>query len=103
MWPFKNKNSEINWSLFFGNLPDSRKQKLIRECQKYDVNPYVDDVSENASDRNIMRGVASEAEIERRLMAKKAVCSANRANLISFFALLVALVSVGINLYEKCL
>lgn len=103
MWPFKKKNTDVDWNKFFKNSrPDSRKQKLIRECQEYDVTPYIDDPSENASGSNIMRGVASEAEIERRLVAKKAVYIANKANRIAFLAFLVALFSLGITLYEKC-
>lgn len=104
MWPFKKKHSGTDWSKFFDNdKSETRKQKLIRECQKYDVTPYVDDPSENASDSNIMRGVASEAEIERRLVAKKAVFSANRANVISLLAFLAALFSVGVSLCDKLL
>jgi hypothetical protein len=102
MWPFKKKNTDVNWSEFFENAElDSRKQELIRECQKYDVTPYIDDPSENASGSNVMRGVASEAEIERRLIAKKAMHSASKANYIALLALLVALFSLGISLFEK--
>lgn len=102
MWPFKQKNTDVDWSEFFKNSePDSRKQRLIRECRKYDVTPYVDDPSENAYGNNVMRGVASEAEIERRLVAKRAVFSANRANLIALLAFLAALFSLGVSLYEK--
>lgn len=104
MWPFKKKNTDVDWSEFFkSSEPESRKQRLIRECRKYDVTPYVDDPSENASGNNMMRGVASEAEIERRLVAKKAVFSANRANVIALLAFFAALFSLGVSLYEKFL
>lgn len=96
------KHTDVDWSEFFDDAgPSSRKQRLIRECQRYDVTPYIDDQSENASDSNIMRGVASEAEIERQLIAKKAVYSASRANCIASLALLIALLSLGVSLYEK--
>ena len=104
MWPFKLKNIDVDWNEFFKNSEsDSRKQRLLRECRKYDVTPYVDDPGENASGNNVMRGVASEAEIERRLIAKKAVFSANRANFIALLAFLAALSSLGVSLYEKFL
>lgn len=102
MWPFSTKNSETNWAEFIGSsISQSRKQRLIRECQKYDVTPYIDDVSEEASEHNIMRGVASEAEIERRIVAKKAVYNSNKANIIAVLALLMSLISLGVSLWGK--
>ncbi|MBT11027.1 MAG: hypothetical protein CMI02_03215 [Oceanospirillaceae bacterium] len=104
MWPLKKKNTDVDWSEFLkSSEPESRKQRLVRECRKYDVTPYVDDPCENASGNNVMRGVASEAEIERRLAAKKAMFSANRANIIAFLAFLLALFSLGVSLYENFL
>ncbi|WP_126760551.1 hypothetical protein [Pseudidiomarina salinarum] len=98
------KSNDVNWNELFKNFePESRKQRLIRECKKYDVTPYIDDPSENASGNNVMRGVASEAEIERRLSAKKAVLGASRANIIALLAFFVASFSLGISLYEKLL
>lgn len=104
MWPLKKKNTEVDWSEFLkSSEPESRKQRLVKECRKYDVTPYVDDPCENDSGNNVMRGVASEAEIERRLVAKKAMFSANRANIIAFLAFLLALFSLGVSLYENFL
>ena len=104
MWPFKKKNTDMDWSELLKNSePESRKQRLIRECHEHDVTPYVDDPGENASGNNLMRGVASEAEIERRLVAKKAVSSANRANVIALLAFFTALFSLSVSLYEKFL
>ncbi|WP_425054847.1 hypothetical protein [Pseudomonas abyssi] len=104
MWPLKKKRAGTDWEEFLKDSePESRKRRLIRDCQKYDVTPYVDDVGENALSSNVMRGVASEAEIERRLLAKKAVYSAQRANVISIFAFIVAFISMAISLYENIL
>ncbi|MFT6031284.1 MAG: hypothetical protein ACI8O8_003034 [Oleiphilaceae bacterium] len=104
MWPFKNKSTDMDWSKFFkDSQPESRKQRLIKDCQKYDVTPYVDDRSENTSGNNVMRGVASETEIERRLVAKKTLFSANRANFIALLAFLTALFSLCVSLYEQFL
>ncbi|MCC4310407.1 hypothetical protein LL252_17710 [Alcanivorax marinus] len=104
MWPLKKQNTDVDWSEFLkSSEPESRKQRLVRECRKYDVTPYVDDPCENASSNNVMRGVASEAEIERRLVAKKAMFSANRANIIALLAFFLALFSLGVSLYESFL
>ncbi|MDV6315924.1 hypothetical protein [Idiomarina sp. HP20-50] len=104
MWLFKKKNTDVDWNEFFKNSePESRKQRLIRECQKCNVTPYVDELGEDASGNNIMRGVASEAEIERRLATKKVTSSSKRANLIALLAFLTALFSLGVTFYEKFL
>lgn len=52
---------------------------------------HIDDASETSSGVYAqLRGVASEAELERRLIAKKALGKASWANRIAILALLVA-------------
>ncbi|WP_225580785.1 hypothetical protein, partial [Pseudomonas sp. PDM16] len=62
---------------------------------KHDVSIYTDDESESSSGVYAeLRGVASEAELERRLLTKKSVSKASRANLIAILALIVSVASL---------
>ncbi len=56
-----------NFDRFFPHIEPSGKEKLIKKCESLNVCIYVDDVAEDASSNNIMRGVASEAELQRRI------------------------------------
>lgn len=68
----------------------------MEECQKNDVSIYVDNPSEPSSGIYAeLRGVASEAELERRLNAKKAVSQSSRANVIAAIALIVSFVALA--------
>jgi hypothetical protein len=96
---FRKKKEGTDWSKHFGDEPVSRKQRLIDECNKQDVTIYKDESSENTD--SIMRPVASEAELERRLNSKNTMSQAKRANIISAIALFVALISIVISIYEK--
>lgn len=96
---FCKKRDGTDWSKHFGDIPVSRKQRLIDECHKKDVTIYKDESSEDID--SIMRPVASEAELERRLNSKNTMNQAKRANVISAIALIVALISVVISIYEK--
>lgn len=91
---FKNKPDHENFVAFFGDAPiPTKKKALLEQCLRYDVSPYIDDVSEASSGIFAqLRGVASEAELERRLNAKKALGVASRANI---FALLAFIASVA--------
>lgn len=63
--------------------------------QKCGVSVYVDDASETSAGIYAeLRGVASEAELERRLNAKAAVVQATHANRIAMLALVVALAAL---------
>ncbi|NMG67634.1 hypothetical protein GPA19_22075 [Azoarcus indigens] len=103
MWPFSSKKKEQDWGKFLGDLPPpSRKQRLIEECKKYDVSVHIDDASEASTGIYAeLRGVASEAELERRLVAKRAVKQSAKANWIAGFALLVSLISLAVSFWSK--
>ncbi|MDE1943802.1 MAG: hypothetical protein KGI47_11745, partial [Betaproteobacteria bacterium] len=63
-----------------------------RECERLGVTPYVDDPSESSYGvYGQLRGVASEAELERRLSAARASKLARFANIIAMLALLVSI------------
>lgn len=67
----------------------------MEECKKNDVSIYIDNPSEQSSGIYAeLRGVVSEAELERRLNAKKAVNQSKRANVISAIAFIVSLVAL---------
>ncbi|WP_225580787.1 hypothetical protein, partial [Pseudomonas sp. PDM16] len=74
-FPFRPKDKATDWDKFLGPAsPETRKQRLIQECKKHDVSIYTDDESESSSGVYAeLRGVASEAELERRLLTKKSV------------------------------
>ena len=72
----KESKSE-DFSNFLDDNESSRKQKLIEDCKKLNVSIYIDDESENANGAySLIRAVASEAELERRLNAKNTIRSA---------------------------
>ena len=83
-----------DFSNFLPKEASTKKQKLIRDCKKYSISIFVDDTSESSSGIYAqMRAVASEAELERRLLAKMAVRKSVHANLISILALAVSVAS----------
>lgn len=89
--PFWPKEKETDWGKEFGHFQETRKQRLIHECQKHDVLIHIDDESEASSGVYAeLRGVASEAELERRLNTKLSILSSKRANQISAVALFVS-------------
>jgi uncharacterized membrane protein len=68
---------------------------MLDECNKKDVSIYIDNPSEQSAGIYAeFRGVASEAELERRLNAKKAVIQSSRANIISIIALIVSVAAL---------
>jgi hypothetical protein len=92
---FSRKQSDQDWSKYFGEIPQTRKQRLLEECKRHDVSIHIDNPSEQSSGIYAdFRGVASEAELEQRLNAKKAVGQSNRANIIATIALIVSVVAL---------
>lgn len=92
---FSLKRNDQDFSKYFGEITKTRKQRLLEKCKKNDVSIYIDDSSEQSSDIYAeLRGVASEAELERRFNVKKAVAQSNRANIIAAIALLVSVVAL---------
>lgn len=92
--PFR--KSEQDWGKFFKKSADeSRKDRLIRFCKKYDVSIHIDDSTEPSKGAYaVLRSVVSEAELERRLNTKKALVQAQYSNYISLFALLASIGSL---------
>lgn len=84
-----------DFSAFVSAVPLTRKQLLIEECEKQGVSMCIDDPSEqSAGVYAIMRGVASEAELEHRLNAKRAISLSRRTNVIAFFVLIVSAIDL---------
>ena len=92
---FSKKTKEQDFSRFFGNVPKPKKQLLIEECKKFDVSVYLDDPTESSSGFYAeFRGVASEAELERRLSGVRAVRLSNFANFLAIISLLVSIAAL---------
>ena len=91
---FKNTKHQ-DFSGFLGSAPKSKKQMLIEECKRRDVSIYIDDPAESSSGVYAdLRGVASEAELERRLNPVKAIGLSKLAILVAAFSLLVSVVAL---------
>lgn len=93
---FGQRPKDENFSTFLGEAPiPSKKRFLLEECKKHDVSPYVDDATESSSGvYSAIRGVASEAELEKRLIAKKTFRLACRAHVVAILAFLVSLAAL---------
>lgn len=92
---FWSKSDPEDFSTFFHGGPESVKEKLIAECNRRGVSVYVSDSSETtAGAYAALRAVASEAELQSRLMQAVAVETAARANRIAWFALVVGFASL---------
>ena len=89
-------NPKEDFSSYVGKAQvRSNKERLLGECKRLGVAPYVDDPSESSSGIYAqLRGVASEAELERRLNAARASKLARYANIIAVLALLVSIVAL---------
>ncbi|HMN55732.1 MAG TPA: hypothetical protein PKE15_00675 [Ottowia sp.] len=93
----KNSNEWENFIPFNGK---TKKQSLLDECENLGISPYIDDESETSSGVYAqLRAVASEAELERRLIAKRAERKAVQSNLIAAAGLIVSLVSLVVAVY----
>lgn len=92
---FTCKENKQDFSKFFGEIPETRKQRLLEDCRKNDVSIHIDNPSEHSSSGIIdFRGVASEAELEKRLNKKKTLMQSNRANFFSFLALIISIIAL---------
>jgi len=86
---------EQDFSDYLPGTPKSRKQLLLEACEKQSVPVYLDDPTESSSGIYAeLRGVASEAELERRLNAKVAVGLARCANRVAIIALLISIIAL---------
>lgn len=93
---FFSKNTDNqDFSSFLDSVSKSKKQLLIEECKKRNVSVHLDDPTEPLTGIYAeLRGVASEAELERRLNAVKAVGVSRCSNLIAIIALFVSVVAL---------
>lgn len=102
MWLFRRRKPEIDWGKFFDLPPATRKERLLEECRRHDVSIHTDNPAEASSGvYSALRPVASEAELERRLVAKLAVTKSAWANRIAALSLIVSLVSLAVSIWGK--
>lgn len=102
MWSFLRKSKDVDFSKFFGSIQFTPKQLLLEKCKKNGVSVYVDDASETSTGFYAkFRGVASEAELEKRLNAKLAVRQAMLANKIKILVLVFSLVALVKSFYSS--
>lgn len=93
---FRPKSKDTDFSAFMSGIPQTRKQRLIEECKRQDVSIYIDDPTEQSAGIYAeLRGVVSEAELERRLNAKKAIALSKRTNVIAYFSLFVSAIALA--------
>lgn len=86
-WRFSRREGTVDSSKWLGQAQPTTKQRLIEKCHKYGVSVCVDDASETSAGIYAdFRGVASEAELERRLSTSMQLRELIRANQIRFFA-----------------
>ena len=99
MFPFS--ANKKGWSSFFGNHQElTRKQALIEKCRRRDVSIYIDDAAESSSGiYGELRGVVSEAELEKRLNSKLALNKSKLSNIIAITSLVISLLSLLFTFY----
>lgn len=89
------KHDGQDFSRYLSQSGSSKKQKLIIECKSNHLSIFLDDSSETAeSTHTMMRPIASEAELERRLNAHKAIYNSKIANAIAILALLFSIATL---------
>jgi len=100
-WPFSRNAEVLDYSKFFGEIQPTSKQLLIEKCKKAGVSVHVDDATETSTGICAeFRGVASEAELERRLNARTAVYRAMLSNRIAVLALVASLGALAKSVYS---
>lgn len=91
----KAANKGSDFSSFVSAIPLTRKRSLIEECTKLNVSIYINDPSEQSTGAYaLLRGVASEAELERRLNTKKETILSTHTNIITVIALIVSVMAL---------
>lgn len=92
---FQRKLDPEDFSSYLPKGPENVKERLLAECERRGISPYVSDTSETATGVYAnLRAVASEAELQSRLVQAIAVKTAAKANRIAWFALLVGCASL---------
>lgn len=98
---FLRKSKAVDYSKFFGDVLLTPKQLLIEKCKKKAISFYVDNASETSAGLYAeFRGVASEAELEKRLNANAAVYQAMLANKIAITAFVFSLIALLKSFYS---
>ena len=94
-WRFWKKYDLQDFSNYLPQGPESFKDKLIAECKSAGVSIYVSDSSESSSGAYAsLRAVASESELQNRLLQAMAVRTALQANRVAWLALFIGLVGL---------
>lgn len=87
--------TDQDWTKYIAEATTTRKKDLLLRCKKYSVSIYIDDSAENSEGiYGSLRAVASEAELERRLLARESTNNTRNANIISFLALLISIIAL---------
>jgi hypothetical protein len=96
---FFGKDLEQDRSKYFDLPEQTRKQRLLEACRANNVSIYIDDEKEQSSGIYAeLRGVASEAELEKRLYSKLAITNSGKANKISLISCGIAVISLIISI-----
>ncbi|MBI5660325.1 MAG: hypothetical protein HZC43_12460 [Nitrosomonadales bacterium] len=92
---FQPKSKDTGFSVFMSGIPQTRKQRLIEECKRQEVSIYIDDPTEQSAGIYAeLRGVGSEAELERRLNTKKTIALSKCTSIIAFSAFIVSTIAL---------
>lgn len=100
--PFKKNLNNVDWERYLVNefTTATRKQHLLDECNKNDISIYIDNENEISNGvYSTMRGVASESELERRLITKKTYMQARASKKIAILAIVISAASFLLALY----
>lgn len=91
-WKFWKRSDPHDFSNYLPKGAESVKEKLIAECRRRGVSVYVNDTSEPSSGVfTSLRAIASEAELQNRLVGVVSLEVAAKANRVAWLALLVGL------------
>ena len=87
----KSNHNDFSNFLDSKNVKGSKKEQLLKKCEKLGISPYVDDVSESHTGiYGDLRGVVSEAELQRRLDSRISINISKIALIIAIISLIVS-------------
>ena len=90
-----------DFSHYLPQGPESLKERLVAECQRRGISVYVSDSSETSSGVYAnLRAVASEAELQSRLMQAITTETASKANRIAWLALGIGIASLVVSVIK---
>lgn len=97
--PHQNK---FDWSRYLNSPSETHKEYLLEECCRNNISIHIDSPAEITHGiYSIFRPIASEAELERRLIAKLAIDKSVWANRIFSLSFLVSLISLVVSIWRK--